>query len=95
MDLILIIIILLLIFGSGFGYNRWGYGGGIGIGGILLIVLIVYLLVGQGILIYSALSALFAGRRWIQPRPIADDAGPSFRTEPRQAGDFRPGAGRG
>jgi hypothetical protein len=26
----------------------WGYGGGIGIGGILLIILIVYLLVGRG-----------------------------------------------
>jgi hypothetical protein len=26
----------------------WGYGGGIGIGGILLIVLVVYLLVGHG-----------------------------------------------
>jgi hypothetical protein len=48
MDLILIIIVLLLIFGGGFGYTRWGYGGGIGIGGILLIVLLVYLLVGRG-----------------------------------------------
>jgi hypothetical protein len=48
MDLILIIIILLLLFGGGFGYSRWGYGGGIGIGGILLIVLVVYLLVGHG-----------------------------------------------
>ena len=27
---------------------RWGYGGGIGIGGILLIVLVVYLLIGRG-----------------------------------------------
>ena len=48
MDLILIIIILVLLFGGWFGYHRWGYGGGIGIGGILLIVLIVYLLVGRG-----------------------------------------------
>src|SRR5882724_8952707 len=40
--------ILVLLFGGGFGYRRWGYGGGIGIGGILLIVLIVYLLVGRG-----------------------------------------------
>jgi hypothetical protein len=47
MDVILIIIILLLLFGGGFGYRRWGYGGGIGIGGILLIVLIVYLLLGH------------------------------------------------
>ena len=48
MDLILIIIILVLLFGGGFGYRRWGYSGGIGIGGILLIVLIVYLLFGRG-----------------------------------------------
>jgi hypothetical protein len=37
-----------LLFGGGFGYSRWGYGGGFGIGGILLIVLVVYLLVGHG-----------------------------------------------
>jgi hypothetical protein len=48
MDLILIVLILILLFGGGFGYSRWGYGGGIGIGGILLIVLVVYLLVGHG-----------------------------------------------
>jgi hypothetical protein len=48
MDLILIILIVMLLFGGGFGYSRWGYGGGIGIGGILLIVLLVYLLVGHG-----------------------------------------------
>ena len=48
MDLILIIIILLLLFGGGFGYSRYGYRGGIGIGGILLIVLILYLLLGHG-----------------------------------------------
>jgi hypothetical protein len=47
MDLILIILIVMLLFGGGFGYSRWGYGGGIGIGGILLIVLVVYLLVGH------------------------------------------------
>src|ERR1700730_11843941 len=46
MDLILIVLILILLFGGGFGYSRWGYGGGIG--GILLIVLVVYLLVGHG-----------------------------------------------
>ena len=48
MDLILLIIILLLLFGGGFGYSRYGYRGGIGIGGILLIILIVYLLLGHG-----------------------------------------------
>ena len=47
MDLILIILVLLLLFGGGFGYSRWGYGGGIGIGGILLIILVVYLLMGR------------------------------------------------
>jgi Protein of unknown function (DUF3309) len=48
MDVILIVLILFLLFGGGFGYRRWGYSGGLGIGGILLIVLIVYLLVGHG-----------------------------------------------
>jgi len=48
MDLILIIIVLLLLFGGGFGYSRYGYRGGMGIGGILLIVLILYLLLGHG-----------------------------------------------
>jgi hypothetical protein len=48
MDLILIIIILLLLFGGGFGYSRYGYRGGIGIGGVLLVILIIYLLIGHG-----------------------------------------------
>jgi hypothetical protein len=48
MDLILIILVLFLLFGGAFGYHRWGYGGGIGIGGILLIVLVAYLLIGRG-----------------------------------------------
>jgi hypothetical protein len=48
MDLILIILVLLLLFGGGFGYSRYGHRGGIGIGGILLIVLILYLLLGRG-----------------------------------------------
>jgi hypothetical protein len=47
MDIILIIIILILLFGGGFGYSRYGYRGGIGIGGILLIVLILYLVLGR------------------------------------------------
>jgi hypothetical protein len=38
---------VVLLFGGGFGYRRWGYGGGIGIGGVLLILLVVYLLVGH------------------------------------------------
>ena len=48
MDLILIILLVVLIFGGGFGCSRWGYGGGIGIGGVLLVVLIAYLVVGRG-----------------------------------------------
>ena len=36
------------LFGGGFGYSRYGYRGGIGIGGILLIILILYLLLGHG-----------------------------------------------
>src|SRR5438270_11839373 len=47
MDILLIILVVVLLFGGGLGYSRWGYGGGIGIGGILLIALIVYLLVGH------------------------------------------------
>jgi Sec-independent protein translocase protein TatA len=48
MDLILVVIVILLLFGGGLGYSRWGYQGGIGIGGILLIALVIYLLVGRG-----------------------------------------------
>jgi hypothetical protein len=48
MDLILIILVVFLLCGGGFGYSRYGYRGGFGIGGILLLVLIVYLLVGHG-----------------------------------------------
>jgi hypothetical protein len=47
MDLILIIIVLLLLFGGGLGFQRWGASGGIGIGGLLLVVLIIYLLLGH------------------------------------------------
>jgi hypothetical protein len=47
MDLILILIVLFLVFGGGFGYSRWGYQGGVGIGGLLLIVLVIYLLFGR------------------------------------------------
>jgi len=47
MDIVLIVIVLLLLFGGGFGYQRWGYSGGFGIGGILLVILVVYLLLGH------------------------------------------------
>jgi Protein of unknown function (DUF3309) len=51
--MLLLIIVLLLVFGLGggyWGYNRWGYNGGIGIGGVILIILLVYLLYGKHLL---------------------------------------------
>jgi hypothetical protein len=47
MNLILIILILLLLFGGGGGYYYGGPMVGSGIGGVLLVILIVYLLVGR------------------------------------------------
>ena len=47
LGLVLIILILLLLFGGGFGYHRWGVGGGVGIGGLMLIILLVWLLPGD------------------------------------------------
>lgn len=47
MDLILIVIVLVMFFGGGLGYQRWGYNGGFGIGGVLLVILVVYLLLGH------------------------------------------------
>ena len=48
MNLLLIILVILLLFGGGgfYGYSTLGpgFGGGIGLGGILLIILVVYLL---------------------------------------------------
>jgi hypothetical protein len=44
MNLILIILVIFLLFGGGFGYHQWGPSGGIGIGGIILLILILYLL---------------------------------------------------
>jgi hypothetical protein len=46
MSLLIIIIILILLFGGGgIGYRSYGpMGGGIGLGGILVIILILYLL---------------------------------------------------
>ncbi len=49
MDLIIVVIlILLLLGGGGWGYTRYGIGGGFGIGGILLVVLVLWLLLGHG-----------------------------------------------
>lgn len=47
MNTILVIIVLLLLLGGGVGYRRYGVGGGIGIGGILLIVLLIWLVLGR------------------------------------------------
>ena len=47
MNLILIILILLLLFGGGGGYYYGGPIVGSGIGGVRLIILVVYLLVGR------------------------------------------------
>ena len=47
MDVILVILLVLLLFGGGLGYSRWGYQGGFGIGGLLLIILVVWLLLGH------------------------------------------------
>lgn len=44
--LLVIVLIVLLVGGGGWGYSRYGFNGGIGIGGVLLIVLVVYLLFG-------------------------------------------------
>ncbi len=47
MDLVLIILVVLLLGGGGWGYSRWGYQGGFGLGGLLLIVLVIWLLLGH------------------------------------------------
>jgi hypothetical protein len=47
MDPLVTILILVLFFvGSGLGYSQYGYVGGVGIGGLMLIVLVVYLIFG-------------------------------------------------
>jgi hypothetical protein len=47
MNLVLLILILLLVFGGGGGYYYGGPMVGSGIGGLFLIVLIVWLLMGR------------------------------------------------
>jgi hypothetical protein len=47
LDLILIIIVLFLIFGGGGGWYAYGPRGGISVGGVLLIVLVLYLFLGR------------------------------------------------
>jgi hypothetical protein len=46
--IILVVLVVLLLGGGGYGYSRYGHRGGIGIGGLLLIVLVLYLLFGYG-----------------------------------------------
>jgi hypothetical protein len=49
-DMLILLLLLLLIFGGGtFGYSRYGARGGLGIGGVLLVVLLVWLLLGGGL----------------------------------------------
>jgi hypothetical protein len=48
MGLILLIVVLLILFGGGFGYHggyAWG-GPSLGLGGLLLIILVIWLLSG-------------------------------------------------
>jgi hypothetical protein len=47
MNLILIILVLLLLFGGGGGYYYGGPMVGTGIGGLLLVVLLIYLFMGR------------------------------------------------
>ena len=44
--IILIVLVVLLLGGGGFGFQRYGNAGGFGIGGILLIILVLYLVLG-------------------------------------------------
>jgi hypothetical protein len=44
--LILIIFLVLFLFGGHYGYSRWGYQGGLGIGGVLILILLLWLLFG-------------------------------------------------
>ena len=49
-EMLILIILLLLMFGGGtFGYSRYGNGGGLGIGGVVLVVLLVWLFLGGGL----------------------------------------------
>lgn len=47
--MLILLLLLLLMFGGGtFGYSRYGHRGGLGIGGVVLVVLLVWLLLGGG-----------------------------------------------
>jgi hypothetical protein len=48
--MLILIILLVLLFGGGFfGYSRYGTGGGMGIGGVVLVILLAWLLLGGGL----------------------------------------------
>ena len=48
--MLILIILILLLFGGGFvGYNRYGARGGLGIGGVILVILVLWLLLGGGL----------------------------------------------
>ena len=47
--MLILLILLLLLFGGGFfGYNRYGRSGGLSVGGVVLIILLVWLFMGGG-----------------------------------------------
>ncbi len=49
-SMLILIILLLLLFGGGFfGFSRYGSRGGLGIGGIILLILILWLVLGGGL----------------------------------------------
>jgi hypothetical protein len=48
--MLILIILLVLLFGGGFfGYSRYGTRGGMGIGGVILVILLAWLLLGGGL----------------------------------------------
>ena len=48
--MLILIILLVLLFGGGFfGYSRYGTRGGMGIGGVILLILLAWLLLGGGL----------------------------------------------
>jgi hypothetical protein len=48
--MLILIILLGLLFGAGFfGYSRYGTRGGMGIGGVILVMLLAWLLLGGGL----------------------------------------------
>jgi hypothetical protein len=48
--MLILILLLVLLFGGGvFGFSRYGARGGMGIGGVVLVILLVWLLLGGGL----------------------------------------------